>query len=105
MLYIDQLLDLLHTSDVGLWIERIFVVMVAPANDVCILAITPFDLQAMLDIVYAYSCKWRYTFSASNTVILVFGMDARSFKKLNDNKSLMLGNMQLSHPVNTWVLL
>ena len=79
MLYVNQLLDLLRKSNVGLWIENLFVGVVAQADDVCLLAVTPCDLQAMLDIVYAYSCKWRYTFNASKTVILVFGEDARSF--------------------------
>ena len=43
------------------------------ADDLALIAESPDTLQQMLDIVFAYSNKWRYLFNSRKSWILVFG--------------------------------
>ena len=51
------------------------------ADDLALVAGSPEELQAMLDIVHNYAQKWRYNLNADKSVVMVFG-EASCTRKL-----------------------
>ena len=60
------------------------------ADDLALIADSPSDLQAMLDIVSSYACKWRYRFNAQKSAIMVFGEAPRSRAVARDSRQWTL---------------
>ena len=60
------------------------------ADDLTLIADSPGDLQAMLDIVSSYACKWRYRFNAQKSTIMVFGEAPRSRAAARDSRQWTL---------------
>ena len=48
------------------------------ADDLALLADSPEDLQAMLNIVHVYARKWQYNLNACKSFVLVFKESAHS---------------------------
>ena len=42
------------------------------ADDISLLAVTPFNLQTLLDIVYQYSIKWKFGISVEKSCIMTY---------------------------------
>ena len=58
------------------------------ADDICIIALTPQGLQNVLDSVFEYSQRWRFTFNAAKCNVLYFHQKGPNYA---DNLSWHLG--------------
>ena len=58
------------------------------ADDICIIALTPQGLQNVLDSVFEYSQRWRFTFNAAKCNVLYFHQKGPNYA---DNLSWNLG--------------
>ena len=47
------------------------------ADDLALIADSPAELQAFLEIAADYASRWRYSFNASKSFVLVFGESSR----------------------------
>ena len=73
VLFVDELLDTLAASGLGVHVAGLYCVAPMYADDLALVASLPADLQAMLNIVHTYSRKWRYQLNKSKSVVMVFG--------------------------------
>ena len=55
-------------------------------DDLALIAESPQELQAMLNIVHSYAGKWRYNLNACKSFIMVFAWRVSPFK--NSSKIL-----------------
>ena len=60
------------------------------ADDLALVASSPEELQAMLDIVSHYASQWRYRLNSSKSVILVLGESPRSRALARSNRQWLL---------------
>ena len=72
-IFVDDLLNTLDHSGLGARIGEVFCGAPMYADDLALVASSPEELQAMLDIVSHYASQWRYRLNSSKSVILVFG--------------------------------
>ena len=70
-IYTSDLLFDLESSNLGVSIDHIFVGAPTYADDMVLIASSPWALQAMLDIVYNYSSKWRYSINPNKSQIII----------------------------------
>ena len=76
-IFVDEFLDLLFTSGLGVRVNSIYIgaPMYADdlddADDLALIAESPQELQAMLNIVHSYAGKWRYNLNASKSFFMV----------------------------------
>ena len=77
-IFVDELLDILYHSGCGARVGDCYCGAPMYADDLALIAESEKDLQAMLDIASSYARKWRYTFNARKSVVLVFGESPRS---------------------------
>ena len=57
-IFVDELLDLLSNSGFGVRVNSIYIGIPMYADDLALIADSPQELQAMLDIVHSYAEKW-----------------------------------------------
>ena len=50
------------------------------ADDLALVAGSPEELQAMLNIVHNYAPKWRYNLNVDKSVVMVFGETSCTMK-------------------------
>ena len=62
------------------------------ADDLALVAESPQELQAMLNIVHSYAGKWRYNLNANKSFIMVFGESPRSRTQARSLWEWHLGN-------------
>ena len=74
----DELLDILSESGYGAMIGDNYCGAPMYADDLALIAESPEDLQAMLDLVSNYARRWRYSFNAQKSAIMVFGEAPRA---------------------------
>ena len=60
-------------SGFGVSIDNIYCGVPMYADDLALVAGSPEELQATLDIVHNYAQKWRYNLNAVKSVVMVFG--------------------------------
>ena len=65
------------------------------ADDLALVASSPDELQAMLDIVSHYASQWRYRLNSSKSVILVFGESSRSRALARSSRQWLLAGQRL----------
>ena len=65
------------------------------ADDLALVASSPEELQAMLDIVSHYASQWHYQLNSSKSVILVFGESPRSRALARPNRQWFLAGQKL----------
>ncbi len=82
--YINDLLFQLELSGHGVNIGPYYCGSPTYADDMCLLASSPSELQSLLDLVYMYATCWRYPIK---TKLLVFGESPISRKRLRDTRS------------------
>ncbi|MES9879586.1 MAG: reverse transcriptase family protein, partial [Sedimenticola sp.] len=87
LLYVDELLNTLQDSEYSASIASIKCGNPTLADDIALVCPSIHCLQQLLDIVYTYSVKWRYTLNPSKCKILAF-----TNKKLVNLKQVKLGN-------------
>ena len=75
----DDLLNTLQLSGLGARIGEVFCGATMYADDLALqlVASSPEELQAMLDIVSRYASQWRCQLNFSKSVILVLGESSR----------------------------
>ena len=91
LLYIDGLLKELRAANLGARIGDIYCGVLAQADDVAVLALSPAELQAMINICYNYSLRWRYKVNIQKTKVMVFGETVPSHRKLKANRIWWIG--------------
>ena len=79
-LFIDELLNNLEQSGHSVKFLNHVTGNTTLADVVTLCALTPVNLQYMLDIVYRYMQQYRYQINASKSFLITFGMKGRSAK-------------------------
>ena len=74
----DDLLNTIELSGLGARIGGVFCGAPMYTDDLALVAGSPEELQAMLDIVSHYASQWHYQLNSSKSVILVLGESPRS---------------------------
>ncbi|MES9884793.1 MAG: reverse transcriptase family protein, partial [Sedimenticola sp.] len=92
LVYINKLLIDLVQSNIGCRIGETNCSCPTLADDVTLLANSPNGLQKMLDIVYSYSCNWRYEVNPNKSNIIIF---SRNKKTTNQKLPLNFGNTNI----------
>ena len=72
-LFVNDLLVTLEQSGLGVKIGNVYCGAPMYADDLAVIASSPHELQAMIDIVFQYATKWRYHLSPQKSKVLVFG--------------------------------
>jgi len=72
-LFVNDLLVTLEQSGLGVKIGNVYCGAPMYADDLALIASSPHELQAMIDIVSQYATKWRYRLSPQKSKVLVFG--------------------------------
>ena len=63
------------------------------ADDMTSMALNKISLQRQLNIVYQYSCKWRYLYNPTKCMVIIFGKDTTKHEPLgNDVFELVNGD-------------
>ena len=62
------------------------------ADDFALMAGSPEELQAMLNIVHNYAQKWRYNLNADKSVVMVFGETSCTRKLARSARKWTLGD-------------
>ena len=62
------------------------------ADDLALVAGSPEELQAMLDIVHNYAQKWRYNLNAGKSVVMVLGETSRTRRLARSARKWTLGS-------------
>ena len=77
-IFVDELLDNLHASGHGAKVGEVYCGAPMYADDVALIAESPDELQAMLNIVSSYATRWRYQLNPEKSAVMVFGESSRS---------------------------
>ena len=86
-MYINDLLKELELSKSSATVLSVKSGVPSFADDISIIAVTPYDLQILIDIVYLYTCKWRFSISIDKSSIVVFPN-----KRSDTSVGVLLGN-------------
>ena len=76
-IFVDELLDVLLEMNIGAHIKEVFIGSPMYADDLALIAGSPESLQAMLNTVFSYSCKWKYKINPHKSSILVLVSQSR----------------------------
>ena len=79
--YNDDLLEQLTKCHVGFKMLTMNVCCPTVADDMVLLALSVVGLLCLLCICYAYSCKWRYEYSASKCSVIVYNENKYDYMK------------------------
>ena len=71
--FINGLLREILESGLGAEVLNISAGAIGYADDLAIVTIDRTAMQALIDIAYEYSCKWRFEFSPSKCAIMMYG--------------------------------
>jgi len=71
--FINSLLAELDTSERGVTIAGVHVASLAYADDIALIASTPDDLRALLELLSRYAHRWRFHFNAVKSNVMAFG--------------------------------
>ena len=71
-IFVDELLDILYASGYGVKVGEVYCGAPMYADDLALIAESPDELQAMLNIVSRYALRWRYQLNPEKSIIMVF---------------------------------
>lgn len=71
--YVNSLLDALERSQLGMFIEDVYIGAPTCADDILLISLCPVTLQAMLHMVVNYANQHRYRIHPIKSTITVFG--------------------------------
>ena len=89
--FINALLDTQEKSNLCCSIEKIPSTPVGYADDVATACISKLKTDGVLQIVYKFGCKWRFSFNAKKSAILVYGENKRDGIKARKFRMFKLG--------------
>ena len=92
-MYVDELLDQLTTSGLGVAIPYCGSPMYE--DDLALIIDSPATLQSMLNIVHRYALCWRYHLNGVKSVVMVFGESTCSRRKARADRRWRLGDSVL----------
>lgn len=92
-LFVDELLDTLTSSGLGVSIKGLYMYCGAPmyADDLALISSSPEELQQMLDIVTQYASRWQYSLNPEKSVVMVVSGSARTRAQARETKKWLLG--------------
>ena len=90
-IFVDELLDILTVSGLGVSISGLYCGAPMYADDLVLVASTPKELQAMLDVVERYASRWRYSLNADKSVVMVLGESSRTRSLARSTRKWTLG--------------
>ena len=70
--FTTELLSILEGSGLGVYIGACFVGAPTYADDMALVAASPWELQTLINLVYSYSYKWRYSINSNKSHVLIF---------------------------------
>ena len=91
--YIDELLDILCASNLGLTVNGINLTCPSVADDMLLQSLTKNGLQILINICVAYFKKWRLVYNVLKCLVIVFNELASSFSR--SQRHWFLGNEEL----------
>ena len=95
LVYIDELIHELEALGCGLKVGDIYVGTPVQADDLAMLTLSPHGLQYMLNTVFTYSSKWRYSLNASKSAIMVQGESTQKHKLLSKHRIWTIGGIAI----------
>jgi hypothetical protein len=95
LVHIDGLPKAIESSGHGTYINDTFCGSPLQADDVALVSVSEKSLQSMIDICADYARKWRFTFNAGKTKIMVFGNTQIKLQKLKNRRKWRLGENAL----------
>ena len=87
--FLNDLLKQLRSNNHGVTIGNIDVTCPTSADDIAIMALYKVSLNALLNVAYQYSCKWRFSYNLTKCVAMVHG------KEQQTNVPISMGDTQL----------
>ena len=72
MVYVDELLTCLERSTASAKVLSVNSGAPTFADDISLIALTPYSLQTLLNIVYQYSQTWKFSISVDKSSIMVY---------------------------------
>ena len=94
-LFVDELLDTLTSSGLGVSIQGLYCGAPMYADDLALIASSPNELQRMLDIVSQYASQWQYSLNPDKSVVMVIGEAARTRAQARESRRWLLGGRPL----------
>ena len=91
-LFIDSLIVILRESGLCCSIGRIPSSPVGYADDLAACCVSERKLDGALKVVYQHGCKWRYTYNAKKSGIMVYGETPRANKHNSEVRVFKLGS-------------
>ena len=95
-LFVDELLDILAQSGCGVSIGDVYCGSPMYADDLALVASTPEELQAMLDLVAIYADKWQYQLNADKSSVMVLGESAKTRLSARTSRKWYIGQEEIS---------
>ena len=71
-LFINELAEVIRKSGLGVLVRKRKVGCLMFADDIVLIADSKGNLQKLMDLVWEFSCKWRFNFNYDKTAVLVF---------------------------------
>ena len=96
LVYIDELLNTLELSNLGACVMSTNVGNPSFADDLALVAIVPFKLQKLVDIVYRYCRTWHIDVNVTNSATVVY-----TNKKANHIQTSIMYGTPLSNRMIT----
>ena len=72
MVYVDKLISSLEKAKASAKVISINSGAPTFADDISLIALTPYNLQMLVDIVYQYFVKWQFSISVEKSCILTY---------------------------------
>lgn len=92
LIFIDGLIKELREAGLGAFIGAIYCGVFLQADDIALLALTPKELQLMIDTCVKYFKMWRSLLNADKSLVVVFGESLQAWKKLSPLRVWKAGN-------------
>ena len=94
LIYIEELISELEHSGQGFCITGSSCSSLSVADDMALLSFSKSGLQAMIDICYRYSIKWRFTYNPDKCSVVVFNETKYAFN--TQSRTWILGQNLIS---------
>ena len=89
--FIDPLLREIESSGFCCRILDIPVSPVGYADDLSLCSLSKFNLDCILEVVYKYSCEWRFYYNADKSAVMVYGEKKREAMRNSKFRHYQLG--------------